>query len=157
EVIENFWKAVAPAELECYDEALVAYDKQCQQLARARQQQLERLRYEARLAEKQYRLGDPENRLVARELEHPRERALQEVRRAEAEATNTEAAETERLPAELRQQWQKVHPTLRQLWDEGKLNNVRKKELLRVLIDKVVLQRPAPDKCQARIVWRGGD
>src|SRR5262249_45997525 len=49
------------------------------------------------------------------------------------------------------------HPTLRRLWDEGKLTNVRKKELLRVLIDKVVLRRPSTDRCEVRIVWKGGD
>ncbi len=43
------------------------------------------------------------------------------------------------------------------MWDSEKLSNVRKKELLRVLIDKVVLKRPAPDKCEVRIIWKGGD
>jgi hypothetical protein len=43
------------------------------------------------------------------------------------------------------------------MWDDGAINNVRKKELLRVLIDKIVLQRPAADQCEVRIVWKGGD
>ena len=39
----------------------------------------------------------------------------------------------------------------------GSLSNIRKKELLRTLIDKVVLQRPVGDRCEVRIVWKGGD
>ena len=46
---------------------------------------------------------------------------------------------------------------LRRMWDEGALSNVRKKELLRTVIDKVVLQRPVGDRCEIRIVWKGGD
>lgn len=46
---------------------------------------------------------------------------------------------------------------MRQMWDEGALSNIRKKELLRTLIDKVVLQRPGGDRCEVRIVWKGGD
>ncbi|XBH08059.1 hypothetical protein V5E97_19085 [Singulisphaera sp. Ch08] len=46
---------------------------------------------------------------------------------------------------------------MRQMWDNGTLINIHKKELLRSLIDKVVLHRPAADKCEARIIWKGGD
>ncbi len=124
----------------------------------AHQQQLQRLRYEAQLAEKQYRLVDPENRLVAGELERRWEQALQAVSQAEAEAAAAETATTpEALTAALRQQWEETRPTLRQHWDEGILSNVRKKELLRALIDKVVLQRPGADRGEIRIVWKGGD
>jgi hypothetical protein len=157
-VVHNFWEALTPAALDSYDQALAAFDEQRRQVDRARQQQLQRLRYEAQLAEKQYRLVDPENRLVAAELERRWEQALQAVGQAEAEAAAQAAvAGPEPVTAGLRQQWEETRPTLRQLWDEGQLSNVRKKELLRVLIDKVVLQRPAADRCEIRIVWKGGD
>src|SRR5436305_14796368 len=67
-VVGCFWEALAPAELDRYDAAVTALDEQRVRLRRARDLQLQRLRYEARLAEKQYRLVDPENRLVASEL-----------------------------------------------------------------------------------------
>ena len=156
-VVQNFWEALAPAQLDCYDEAVATLDGERRQIERARRQQLERLRYEARLAEKQYRLVDPENRLVAAELERRWEQALQTLRQAEAEAEGDHAVAADPLTAELRRQWQDVHPTLRQWWEEGKLTNVRKKELLRALIDKVVLKRPACDKGEVRIIWKGGD
>lgn len=157
-VVQNFWEALTPAGLDAYEQAFAGFDEQRRQVGRARQQQLQRLRYEAQLAEKQYRLVDPENRLVAAELERRWEQALKDVRQAEAEAT-AEAAKTapELLTGAERQQWEEMRPNLRQLWDEGKLSNIRKKELLRILIDKVVLQRPTADGCEVRLVWKGGD
>jgi hypothetical protein len=77
--------------------------------------------------------------------------------RQEEEKVSVAGATMEPLSAELRGQWDEVRPSLRQMWDTGKLTNVRKKELLRVLIDKVVLKRPAADKCEVRIVWKGGN
>lgn len=154
-VVEHFWAALAPAELAAFDEALAAFDEQQRQLDRTRQQQLQRLRYEAQLAEKQYRLVDPENRLVAAELERRWELALQAVQQVEAAQVTKESVDP--LTSDLRRQWAEARPTLRALWDEGQLSNIRKKELLRVLIDKVVLKRPAADRCEVRIVWKGGD
>ena len=156
-VVASFWEALSPAGLDGYDEAMAAFDAHGRQVERARQQQLQRLRYEAGLAEKQYHLVDPENRLVASELERRWEQALQALRQAEEENAAGLGATPERLSAELRRQWAEAHPTLRQLWDDGKLSNVRKKELLRVLIDKVVLKRPTADKCEVRIIWKGSD
>src|SRR5512135_3611624 len=155
-VVRSFWEALSPAELDRYDEAVAALDERRRQLRRARDLQLERLRYEARLAEKQYRLVDPENRLVSAELERRWEQALRALRQAEEESQAAEAT-VEPLTDELRRQLDEIRPTLRELWDEGALGNARKKELLRTLIDKVVLRRPVGDKCEVRIVWKGGD
>jgi DNA invertase Pin-like site-specific DNA recombinase len=155
-VVQSFWEALSPAELDRYDEAVAALDEQRRQQQRARDRQLERLRYEARLAEKQYRLVDPENRLVAAELERRWEQALQAVRQAEEES-QVAGTPFEPLTDDLRARLGGAGPTLRQQWDDGTLTNSQKKELLRVLIDKVVLQRPAADKCEVRIIWKGGD
>ena len=156
-VVQNFWEALSPAELDCYDEAVAAFDEQHRQIERARQQQLERLRYEARLAEKQYRLVDAENRLVAAELERRWEQALQALRQGEEQAACSAETKPEELTAELRRQWDEAHPTLRQLWDKGQLTNVRQKELLRVLIDRVILKRVNSEMCELRIIWKGGN
>src|SRR5579883_1817148 len=138
-VVRSFWEALSPAELDRYDAAIAAVEDQRLQLRRARDLQLKRLRYEAGLAEKQYRLVDPENRLVAAELERRWEQALQALRRAEEEAQAPEPT-IEPLTDELRQRLDEVRPTLWQMGDEGTLSNVRKKELLRTLIDTAVLE-----------------
>jgi hypothetical protein len=46
-VVELFFAALAPAELDVYTKALTTYGQQEQQVQRARQQQIERLRYQA--------------------------------------------------------------------------------------------------------------
>src|SRR5262245_16692390 len=155
-VVQRFWEALTAAELDRYDEAVAAVEQQRHQLRRARVQQLTRLRYEVSLAEKQYRLVDPENRLVAAELERRWEQALLNLRQAEQEAQTNEPT-LEPLTDELRGQLAEAQLTLRQLWEGGPLTNVRKKELLRARIDKVVLRRPVPDQCECRIIWKGGD
>src|SRR5262249_15163927 len=119
-VVPNFWEALAPAARDRYDEALAAVDAQRHQVTRARPQQLERLRSTARRAEKPYRLVDPENRLVASELERRWEQALPALRQAEVEAAGRTGATLEPLAVERRQQWHESHPTLRPWWDEGK-------------------------------------
>ena len=48
--------------------------------------QTERVRYEAQRAERQYMAVEPENRVVARELERRWEQALKELERVRAEA-----------------------------------------------------------------------
>jgi hypothetical protein len=155
-VVESFWEALSLAELGRYDAAVAALDEQRREVRRAHDLQLKRLRYEARLAEKQYQLVDPENRLVAGELERRWEQALQALRQAEEEPRVAEVT-IEPLTDELRRRLDEARPSLRQMWDERAMSNARKKELLRVLIDKVVLQRPVGDQCEVRIVWKGGD
>jgi hypothetical protein len=89
-------------------------------------------------------------------LERRWEQALRALHQAEEESRVAEAT-IEPVTDELRRQLDEARPTLRRMWDDGAINNVRKKELLRVLIDKIVLQRLATDQCEVRIVWKGGD
>jgi len=82
-VVAAFLEALTPAELDLYDQAMAALGHEQKQLDKARGQHLERLRYQARLAERQYNQADPDNRLVAAELERRWEAALRELREAE--------------------------------------------------------------------------
>jgi hypothetical protein len=126
----------------------------------AQAQQVERLRYEAALAERQFRRVDPDNRLVAAELEQRWELALRAVKQAEETAVQVQDA-TARAPVALDPSVRAALVDLGQhlptLWDAGVLSRAQKKALLRCLIDKVVLHRSVPDSIHARIVWRGGD
>jgi hypothetical protein len=81
-VVKAFFEALSPMELDVYAQALSAGEREQEQVRRAHQQQLERLRYQARLAERQYQKSDPDNRLVTAELEKRWETALQDLKRA---------------------------------------------------------------------------
>src|ERR1700757_2609932 len=119
-----------------------------QSMRRAQAQQVERLRYRAALAERQYDQVDPDNRLVAAELERRWEEALRDVRQAEA-ALATARAEVGEVPVTvddaLRAAFTDAGRRLPELWHGSILTRARKKALLRCLIDKVVIHRSAPD------------
>ena len=83
-VADAFLTALAPAELDALSRARRAQSQVDAALRTSAERQLERKRYAAALAERQFNRVDPDNRLVAAELERRWEAALKEVRAAEA-------------------------------------------------------------------------
>ena len=123
------------------------------------QQQLERLRYQAKLAERQFNQVDPDNRLVASELEKRWEQALSELKQAEDSfmVTCAQKKPAPYLSEELKSMFMNIGKHLPDLWQQEKtISQPQKKAFLRSLIDKVVIHRSAPDNAQLRIVWKGG-
>ena len=127
-------------------------------MTRAEAQQIERLRYRAGLAERQFNSVDPANRLVAAELERRWEAALRDLRDAEDGFARRQAERSrpDAISPDLRAAFLETGRRLPALWQDPTLGNERRKALLRCLIDKVVAHRCAPDRIQVRIVWRGG-
>ncbi|HEV3263600.1 MAG TPA: recombinase family protein [Gemmataceae bacterium] len=158
-VVGAFFAALAPVELDLCGEALAAASREQEQWRRAHQQQLERLRYQASLAERQYQKADPDNRLVTAELEKRWEMALRELKSAEEEWQRLQVAQAAAgtIDPSLRAAFADVARGLPELWRQGRLSHQHRKALLRCLIDKVILHRSAPDTIHTRIVWRGGD
>jgi DNA invertase Pin-like site-specific DNA recombinase len=158
-VVQAFFDALSPAELGLYDKAVAALRQDDAQVQQARRQQLERLRYQARLAERQFNQADPDNRLVAAELERRWEMALRELQ--DAEERSRQAQQQPRLPEALspedREAFLRAGAKLPELWRQGRLRREQQKAFLRCLIDKVVVHRSAQDAVQVRIVWVGGE
>jgi hypothetical protein len=124
----------------------------------AQRQQVELLRYQARLAERQYNQTDPDNRLVAAELERRWEAALRDLKDAEERLRDEpQPRAPEGLGPEERDAFLRAGETIPELWRQDRLSPPQKKAFLRSLIDKVVVHRSAPDTLHVRIVWRGGD
>lgn len=158
-VVEQFFAAFSQSELDLYAQALQQSDQQQAQLQRAHEQQFQRLRYEADLAERQYQHADPENRLVAAELERRWEQALEALQQAEEtwQRQQCQRPQLESLTPEIRRALEQAGKGLPQLWSrEDFFSQAQRKALLRCLIDKVVVQRTAADCVRARIVWKGG-
>ena len=82
-VAQAFLTALAPAEIDALSRARRAQSQADKAMRSGAERQLERKRYEAALAERQFNRVDPDNRLVAAELERRWEAALNEVRAAE--------------------------------------------------------------------------
>lgn len=158
-VVNAFFQALSPVELDVYARAVAAQQETEASIDQAHQQQIERLRYEAALAERRFNRVDPDNRLVAAELERRWEAALQALQQAEATYAQRQqqAAAPVTLPAELREAFTALGQKLPEIWDQDVLTRPQKKALLRCLIDKVVIHRATRDCVHTRIVWRGGD
>jgi len=157
-VVEAFFQAISPIELDVYARALAAQQQVRQHIDHAHAQALERLRYQAALAQRQFSRVDPDNRLVAAELECRWEAALHELKQAETAYVHQQQTPIVplRLTPELKAAFTTIGQQLPPLWNTPILSQPQKKALLRCLIDKVVLHRSARDYVQTRIVWKGG-
>jgi DNA invertase Pin-like site-specific DNA recombinase len=159
QVAAAFLEAVAPAEIDALSKARKARLQSERALCHAEEQQIDRLRYQAALAERQFNRADPDNRLVTGELERRWEAALLELRRAEqalAQHTMPKTNEPVGVPHDLRAKVIALGNRLPALWENSTTRRDHRKALLRCLIEKVVIRRCARDKAEVRIVWRGG-
>ena len=119
-VQQSFFQALAPVELDLYETAYRRTQEQQQQVVAAQQRQLQRLRYEVNRARRQYDQADPENRLVAQELERRWEAALRALavaeQRFEHDQRQMQSQAQRRIPLELRTQFAAVGQALPELW-----------------------------------------
>ncbi len=118
-VVGAFWEALSEVELDAYAQAVAADQEQRATLEHAQQQHLTRLRYDAALAQRRFEQVDPDNRLVAAELEQRWEAALRALKQAE-EAYAQQQGQLSRLasiPPELQAQFRAIAQHLPQLWE----------------------------------------
>jgi DNA invertase Pin-like site-specific DNA recombinase len=156
-VVAAFFEAVQPAELDLLEEVLQSQQADHDRLAQQYADQVRRATYEAGLAERQYQAVDPENRLVAAELERRWEQALRALAQAQDQVERfTQQPREPGLDPTLRAQVQDLSTRLPELWESGRLQVGHKKELLRSLIRQVILTRLTPATIQVRIVWLSG-
>jgi hypothetical protein len=159
QVVRWFFEALSAASIDLSARTLAEADTQREQLFAARRQQIQRLRYAAQRAERQYQHVDPENRLIAAELERRWEAALAELQEAEEQLTHDEQhAPVWAIPADLLEALHDVGPRLPEMWEQGLFSSAQKKSLLRSLLDKVIVHRVGgrrSDRIHVRVVWRG--
>lgn len=156
-VVQAFFEAIAPAQLDALEAVLQQRHQERQRLERYHQQQIQRAQYEATLAHRRYEQVDPDNRLVAAALEQQWEEKLRGLREAQEAAERFASQPTEPgVSPELRQQLSDLNEQLPQLWDRDQLTNEQRKQLLRSLMARVILIRLAPDRVQVKIVWVSG-
>lgn len=154
-----FLTALAPAELDALSRARRAQSQVDAALCKNAEREVERTRYAAALAERQFNRVDPDNRLVAAELERRWECALMEARAAEtalAEQSAPRPAPKVAMGKAFNDKVVALGGRLPQIWADPATTDTHRKALLRCLVEKVVLDRGTHDIALARIVWRGG-
>jgi len=156
-VSSAFLAALAPAGLEASLRAVEQLESDHDTALAQWRRQVERTRYEAQHAQRRYRAVDPDNRLVARGLEADWENCLHAVQVAEAELARRERQRPRTLSAEERAALLSLGADLERVWSAPPTTDRDRKELLRTLIEEVIVAVDR-EKQQAHLTlrWLGG-
>ena len=119
--------------------------------------EVERARYEAERTERRYRAVEPENRLVARGLETEWEKRLRDLAAAETELRRREQQRPNPMSPEQLKRIQTLGSDIRQVWTAPAITDRDRKELLRTLLEEVILNlKRAEGHAHLTLRWRGG-
>jgi len=153
-VAQRILAVVTPMEIAV---ALAAADEVVDRRARstrALELCLERARYDAARAERAFHHCEPENRLVARSLEHRWEDLLKGLTEAEAALAAAQATAT---PLPPRADLEALAADLPRLWHASTTSSKDRKRLLRTVVaDVTLISAPSRDEVRVGIRWRSG-
>jgi DNA invertase Pin-like site-specific DNA recombinase len=138
-VVQLFLQALQPAHLETALAAIDQVQTQRHQVAEHWQQRLQRGHYEAQLAQRRYEQVDPDNRLVAAELERLWEEKLQAWRQLELDWSQVQAQQAAPLTPAEQQMIRQLAADVPALWSADTTTPEQRKRLLRCLIADVTL------------------
>jgi DNA invertase Pin-like site-specific DNA recombinase len=156
-VARQVLEAVAPAALEVSMAAAARAEDERAMLDKLWRQRLERARYAADRACRQYQLAEPENRLVARQLEAGWEAALAETARLEADYQRFTEEQPRTLSAAERAAIQSLAGDIPRVWSAPSTTQADRKELLRVLIEDITVNVIGDSELvDVTITWAGG-
>src|SRR5215469_16661524 len=156
-VKEAFLDSVSPLNLAIGLRVVEQLENDLAVQQRQRDLQLERARYEARLAQRQYDAVDPDNRLVASELERRWNEKLETLARLEQAYQRADEQSAWKITAEERESIEKLSRNLPALWKAQTTTNQDRKQLLRMAIESVQLDGVSkPGEIAVQIRWRSG-
>jgi hypothetical protein len=117
--------------------------------------ELEAAQYTARRTEKQYDTTDPDNRLVASELERRWNEALQKVQQIEARIE--QAVRGRQVTPTTRDEFETLAGDLEAVWSHPEADTRLKKRIVRTLIEEVMVDVDSEaGEINAVIHWKGG-
>jgi hypothetical protein len=150
-------RALEPAALEVSLKACEEIEQERERLDAHWQQQLKRARYDIELAERRYQAVDPDNRLVVGTLEARWEGALREEAQIRDDYDRFQRETPTRLTTAERARIESLTYDITTLWNADGTTNANRKEIIRCLVDRVVVYV----KCDSEFVdvtihWAGG-
>ena len=156
-VVDAFLQAVNPASVQATARAIDQLQAEHEERVRLGQLAVEQGEFEAGRRQRQFDACEPENRLVARTLETALEQALAE---ADQHRRALEALQRQR-PAPLsdaeRRALRRLAGNLGSIWNARTTTDQDRKQLLRALLDDVVLDVDRDHNSGAvELVWQGG-
>lgn len=156
-ISEIFLEALAPAQIDTILAALSIMEQDKQALERQWQLRLERAKYNIQLAQRQYDAVDPDNRLVARELEKRWNDALEAFNNLAQEYALVKRNELAPLNEIDKEAVRQLANDLPALWHASTTATVDQKRLLRLVIQEVTLTACSETRnAEGIILWSGG-
>ena len=156
-VARHALKVLEPAALDLSLAAMEDIERERQRLERHWAQRRERARYTMERSARQYQSVEPENRMVARELERHWERALLEQRALEEEYARFQRAEPTQLTESDRRLIQSLATDIPALWNAPEATPADRQVILRHLIDRIVVDvHRDTEVVDVTIHWAGG-
>jgi DNA invertase Pin-like site-specific DNA recombinase len=149
--------ALEPAALEVSLKAIEDVESERARLHRHWQQRLERARYEAERAQRQYDAIEPENRLVARTLERQWEAALQVEVQLQVEYARFEAQQPAMLGNAERQAIRRLAADIPALWHAPTTTAADRQAIIRQLVERIVVTvQGESEQVHVQLHWVGG-
>jgi len=154
---QTFLATIEPAKLAACVAAAERLEADTEASLKQWRQAVERATYEAKRAERRYRAVDPDNRLVARGLEREWEQRLVDLQTANEELARRLEQRPRVLDHSERERLVALGTDLAAVWDAPTTTPRDQKELLRTLIEEVILSvdRNEP-AAHLTVRWKGG-
>jgi hypothetical protein len=156
-VLDEVFAVLQPAALAATAQALTDAEHAHATTLRAFELAVERARYEAERARRQYDAVEPENRLVARTLERALEAKLAAQRQAEHDLLAAKARRPVQLTDDELAWLSRAGADVRAVFTSSSTTFRERKQLLRAIVSEVVVT--VDDKTRTatlRIIWQGG-
>jgi DNA invertase Pin-like site-specific DNA recombinase len=155
-VVQSVLTAIRPAGIEAAVQLTECTQIEVDEKRKALELALERARYEEKRARRQFDAVEPENRLVASELETRWNSALAQVAEAEARLAATGRA-AEPLSEGQKQQLLALSEDLMRLWNHPEAPVQLKKRILRTVLTEIIIDNEADSAShRLRLHWAGG-
>jgi excisionase family DNA binding protein len=155
-VSEEVLRVIAPLGLEAALQAIADHEHVDTEQLRQRELALEQARFEAARAHRQYNAVDPENRLVAGDLERRWNERLREVARLEEEARDARDKQRPVLTEAERAEILALAVELPRLWNHRDASAATRKRILRAALEEIVVT-VGPGRLLLKLHWKGGD
>lgn len=147
--------AVQPSAVEASALVVTQEANRHEELLKTLQLELKAARYAAQLAQRQYNAVDPDNRLVASELERRWNVALNKASELEAKLSHEEANRKSEPTAP--EGVQGLHHELESVWNAAETDLRLKKRIIRTLVEEILVEiDPERSEVDLLIHWKGG-
>lgn len=156
-ISERILEIIQPDQINIALEAIEKLEERNKAVDKQWEMKIDRAEYQAQLAQKRYQQVDPENRLVAANLEVQWEKALVNLEKIRKEYEENLQQEKVELSSEQKNKLFSLAKDLPKLWQASTTKSKDRKKILRLLIKDITIQKtPGSKQITLQVRWMGG-